>query len=263
MPEGHTIHRLARDLQRTLGGDLVRARSPQGRFTDGAALLDGRSLVRADAWGKYLFCDFGIGEVLHVHLGLIGKFRRKAVPAPDPVGMIRLRLEGDRATWDLSGPTRCELITPDEVRAITARLGADPLRRDPDVAAARGKFARSSRPVGAYLLDQSVIAGIGNVYRAELLFLCGIHPARPASSLSDDEFDELWARTVELLRIGVRMGRIVTTEPDDVGRPRSRMRAEDRLYVYHREICRRCGTELGILDLGGRPIWYCPSCQPR
>lgn len=263
MPEGHTIHRLARDLNRTIGGDPVRAWSPQGRFSDGAGLLDGRSLVRADAWGKYLFCDFGVGEVLHVHLGLIGKFRRKPAPAPDPVGMIRLRLEGDRATWDLSGPTRCELITPDEVRQITARLGADPLRRHADVAAARTKFARSSRPVGAYLLDQSVIAGIGNVYRAELLFLCGIHPARPASSLSDDEFDELWARTVELLRIGVRMGRIVTTEPDDVGRPRSRMRSEDRLYVYHREICRRCGSELEILELGGRPIWCCPVCQPR
>jgi endonuclease-8 len=263
MPEGHTIHRLARDLQRTLAGAPVHAWSPQGRFTDGAGRLDGAALVRADAWGKYLFCDFGTGEVLHVHLGLIGKFRRRPAPAPDPVGMIRLRLEGDTATWDLSGPTRCELIPPDEVRAITDRLGADPLRRAPDVAGARGKFARSSRPVGAYLLDQSVIAGIGNVYRAELLFLSGIHPARPASSLSDEEFDDLWGRTVELLRIGVRMGRIVTTDPDEIGRPRSRMRAEDRLYVYHREHCRRCGTALEVLELGGRPIWCCPTCQPR
>ena len=263
MPEGHTIHRLARDLRRTLSGGPVHAWSPQGRFADGAALLDGRPLRRADAWGKYLFCDFGTGDVLHVHLGLIGKFRPKPAPAPDPVGIIRLRLEGERATWDLSGPTRCELITRDEVRAITAKLGADPLRRTPDVGAARAKFARSSRPVGAYLLDQSVIAGIGNVYRAELLFLCGIHPARPASSLDDDEFDELWRRTVDLLRIGVRLGRIVTTDPDEIGRPRSRMRAEDRLYVYHRDHCRRCGTELGVLELGGRPIWFCPTCQPR
>jgi endonuclease-8 len=262
MPEGHTIHRLARDLQRTLTGAPLHAWSPQGRFAEGAAMLDGQPLLRADAWGKYLFCDFGVGQVLHVHLGLIGKFRRKPVPAPDPVGAIRLRLEGEHATWDLSGPTRCELIPPEEARAITAKLGADPLRRHPDVAAARARFARSSRPVGAFLLDQSVIAGIGNVYRAELLFLCGIHPARPASSLGDDEFDELWQRTVELLRLGVRMGRIVTTDPDEVGRPRSRMRAQDRLYVYHRDVCRRCGSDLGVLELGGRPIWYCPSCQP-
>ena len=102
MPEGHTIHRLARDLRRTLSGGPVHAWSPQGRFADGAALLDGRPLRRADAWGKYLFCDFGTGDVLHVHLGLIGKFRPKPAPAPDPVGIIRLRLEGERATLDLS-----------------------------------------------------------------------------------------------------------------------------------------------------------------
>lgn len=263
MPEGHTIHRLARHLRRTLSGEPLHVWSPQGRFADGAARLDGRQLRRADAWGKYLFCDFGTDEVLHVHLGLIGKFRQRPAPAPDPVGVVRLRLEGAHATWDLSGPTRCELVTPGDVRAITAKLGADPLRRNPDVATARQKFARSTRPVGAYLLDQSVIAGIGNVYRAELLFLCGIHPARPASSLDDDEFRELWARTVELLRVGVRLGRIVTTDPVEIGRPRARMRPEDRLYVYHRDHCRRCGTELGVLELGGRPIWYCPTCQPR
>ena len=109
----------------------MRAWSPQGRFSDGAGLLDGRPLVRADAGGKYLFCDFGVGEVLHVHLGLIGKFRRKPAPAPDPVGMIRLRLEGDRATWDLSGPTRCELITPDEVNRVLAVLPDTKARQNP------------------------------------------------------------------------------------------------------------------------------------
>lgn len=262
MPEGHTIHRLARDLKRTLGDAPLRASSPQGRFADGAARLDGHPLVRADAWGKYLFCDLGTGDVLHVHLGLIGKFRRRPSPPPDPVGAVRLRLEGDAATWDLSGPTRCELISPDEQEAIVARLGADPLRRDADVAAARQRFARSSRPVGAYLLDQSVIAGVGNVYRAELLFLCGIHPARPARSLTDVEFDSLWSTTVEQLRLGVRLGRIVTTDPDEIGRPRSRMRLEDRLYVYHRSHCRRCGTELEVIPMAGRRIWCCPTCQP-
>ncbi len=262
MPEGHTIHRLARDLQRTLGGAPVRATSPQGRFAEGADRLDGHPLVAAEAWGKYLFCDVGTGDVLHVHLGLIGKFRRRPSPPPDPVGAVRLRLEGDAATWDLSGPTRCELVTVDEQVAIVARLGADPLRRDADVDATRERFVRSGRPVGAYLLDQSVIAGIGNVYRAEILFLCGIHPTRPARSLSEEEFDQLWSTTVEQLRLGVRMGRIVTTDPDEIGRPRSRMRSEDRLYVYHRDHCRRCGTELEVIPMGGRPIWCCPVCQP-
>jgi endonuclease-8 len=262
VPEGHTIHRLARDLRSTLRGAPVRVSSPQGRFEAGAAALDGRQLERADAWGKYLFCDFGTGEVLHVHLGLIGKFRQRPSPPPDPTGAVRLRLEGEHATWDLSGPTRCELISPDEQARIVGRLGADPLRRDADVAAARERIARSSTPIGTLVLDQSVIAGIGNVYRAELLFLCGIHPAREARSLTDDELGELWTRAVELLRVGVRLGRIVTTEPDEIGRSRGRMRDDERLYVYHREICRRCGTEIATLVLGGRPIWFCPTCQP-
>lgn len=262
MPEGHTIHRLARDLRSTLKGEPVWASSPQGRFAEGAALIDGHRLTDAEAYGKYLFCDFGIGEVLHVHLGLIGKFTRRPAPAPEPVGMVRLRLEGPTATWDLSGPNRCELITPDERDRIVGRLGADPLRRDADVAAARKQFAASGRPVGAFVLEQSVIAGLGNVYRAELLFLCGIHPARPARSLSDSEFSELWDRAVELLRIGVRTGRIVTTDPDEIGVPRSRMTADERLYVYHREICRRCGSHIATAKIGGRPIWFCPTCQP-
>ena len=267
MPEGHTIHRLARGLNDSLRAAPVRATSPQGRFEGGAALIDGHRLVGAEAWGKYLFCDFGIGEVLFVHLGLIGKFRPQPSPPAEPVGMIRLRLEGavdasgEGTTWDLSGPSRCELVDPDERRRIVARLGADPLRRSPDVAAVRARLAATARPIGATLLDQTIIAGIGNVYRAEILFLCGIDPRRPSSSLSDEEFDELWTTTVELMRIGRRLGRIVTTDPAEIGRPRSRMTAEDRLYVYHRSNCRWCGTELQTVEVGGRPISFCPVHQ--
>ena len=91
MPEGHTIHRLARDLRKELGTGPIRATSPQGRFAEGAAALDGRSIRRSDAWGKHLFVDFD-SEVLHVHLGLIGKFRPAPV-AETPRDTIRLRLK--------------------------------------------------------------------------------------------------------------------------------------------------------------------------
>ena len=262
VPEGHTIHRLARGLNRTLSGRPARASSPQGRFSGGADAIDGCTFESAEAWGKYLFCDFGTGEVLHVHLGLIGKFRQRAFPPEEPVGEIRLRLVGEDSTWDLSGPTRCELVSPSEQERIVAKLGPDPLRRDADPDAARSRLARTTRPIGATLLDQSIVAGIGNVYRAELLFLCGIHPARPSDTLTDDEFDALWDRTVELLRIGERLGRIVTTDPDEIGRPRGRMRRDERLYVYHREHCRRCGDSLRTDAIGGRPISSCPTCQP-
>lgn len=262
MPEGHILHRIAKELNETLGGAPVAASSPQGRFADGAARIDGRDLVKADAYGKYLFCDFGIDEILHIHLGLIGKLNRKHAPIPDPVGEIRLRLEGREDAWDLSGPTRCELISPEEVDSITAKLGADPLRRNPPVERAREGFRRSRKPVGARILDQDVIAGIGNVYRAELLFLCGINPLRPSNTLTDEEFDCLWSNTVELMRIGKRLGRIVTTDPDEIGKPRGRMADDERLYIYKQDHCRRCGSELVTTKIGGRDIAYCPVHQP-
>ena len=262
MPEGHTIHRLARQLNASLATKPVQASSPQGRFAAGAERLDGLTLLGAEAWGKYLFCEFNSGDVLRVHLGLIGKFRSRKAPIPDPVGAVRLRLQNEAIAWDLSGPTRCEIISPSEQEQITSRLGADPLRSDADVAAAQAKFSHSKSAVGALVLDQSVIAGIGNVYRAELLFLCGIHPARPAKTLTQDEFALLWSETVRLLRIGERMGRIVTTDPAEIGATRSRMKSEQRLYAYHRDICKRCGSGIEVLKIGGRPIWFCSSCQP-
>lgn len=268
MPEGHITHRLARELTTTLSGAPVRASSPQGRFTAGAALIDRSELCRAEAWGKYLFCEFGtdsgpLDQVLHIHLGLIGKLRRRPSPPPEPVGVVRLRLEGELATWDLSGPTRCELITPQQQQEIIARLGPDPLRRNSGPAPMAEALARTRRPIGATLLDQSVVAGIGNVYRAELLFLAGIHPLRPSSDLSYVEVEELWRTTVELMRVGRRLGRIVTTDPEEIGRPRSRMRPEDRLYVYHRDHCRWCASEISTVNVGGRDCWFCPQHQPR
>jgi endonuclease-8 len=265
MPEGHTIHRLARGLRRTLGDRAVDASSPQGRFAAGADLIDGARISRSEAWGKTLFVRFGTGptaRVLHVHLGLIGKFREVGVPAPEPRDTIRLRLANDGGTWDLAGPSTCAVITPAEQRAVTAQLGADPLRARPDVAAARRRLARSTKPIGAVLLDQRVIAGLGNIYRAEVLFLCGIHPMRPADRIDDHDFTRIWDESGRLLRIGVRTGRIITTDPLEIGRPRSRMRPDDTLYVYHRDRCRRCEAELRTVELAGRPMQYCPVHQP-
>jgi endonuclease-8 len=261
VPEGHTIHRLARGLRRTLGADALDACSPQGRFADGAALLHGERIERTEAWGKYLFVDVSGGQILHVHLGLIGKFRPTPMPPPPPRPSIRLRLANDGGCWDLTGPARCELVTPDERAAIVSQLGPDPLRRGARPGTMHARFAATSKPVGAVLLDQTVIAGIGNVYRAELLFLCGIDPRRPARDVPSADVDRLWEESVRLLRIGVRYGAIVTTDPDEIGRSIGRMRPEDRLYVYHREHCRRCGTALVTSEVGGRPIQHCPVHQ--
>jgi len=262
MPEGHTIHRLARDLNRTLRPGAVSASSPQGRFSSDAALLDGRALERANAWGKHLFMEFANAPILHIHLGLIGKLRSK--PATDPEqGEIRLRLIGDEQLWDLTGPMICALIDPDDVDTITAKLGPDPLRRDGRPEDFEARMSSRSVPVAAALLDQSVVAGVGNVYRSEFCYLSGIDPRTPAKTLDEQQTRALWDLATTQLKLGVRLNRIVTRDPDEVGTSVGKIGDEDRLYVYKREglPCHRCGTEIRLLEISKRKAWYCPTCQ--
>lgn len=261
MPEGHTIHRAARRQRSELGGQTLRASSPQGRFAEGAAALDGRRLEGIDAVGKHLFYRFDDGEVLHVHLGLFGRFRHHPAPAPEPRGLIRLRLEGDEAAVDLSGPTVCGLIGEESREAILARLGPDPLRPGADPHRAYAALARRRTPIGAALLDQSVMAGLGNVFRAEVLFVCGIAPDREARSLSREEMTCVWQTATEMLSDGLKRARIVTVTPQELGVPRSRARRGERTYVYRQSICRRCGGDIVEPIIGGRPCYWCPRCQ--
>jgi endonuclease-8 len=263
MPEGHTLHRLARDIGRDLQGGAVGASSPQGRFAQGASQIDGRVLERTEAYGKHLFLEWESDLVLHVHLGLIGGFRRQPSPPALPQGLVRLRLEGADHTWDLSGPMVCRLGDPDLVEEVTATLGPDPLRADADPGAFAARVARSRKAIGALLLDQDVVAGVGNVYRAEVLFLCGIHPARAARSLAAAEVGCLWDTIAAQLRLGLRRNRIVTIDPADLGKPISGVRRGEGVYVYHQEHCARCGAPTEVIDLGGRRIWACPIEQPR
>jgi endonuclease VIII len=238
------------------------ATSPQGRFADGAAVLDGCLLTEIDAYGKHLLYRFDDGPLLHVHLGLFGRFTTHRGDAPPPRGAIRLRLEAAGCAVDLRGPTTCALIDPDDEARLIARLGPDPLRPDADPDRAYARIARSDRAIGALLLDQSVIAGVGNVYRAEALFVLGIHPARPGRDITRDEFEAIWSTVSEMLRDGVRAGRIVTVRPEDAGGvPRSRLRRGDRTYVYRQAACRRCGSDVRSWDMAGRRAWACPACQ--
>ena len=272
MPEGHTVRRLTDRFVADLGGRRVRASSPQGRFVDGAALLDDRVLVGGDAHGKQMFLDFGADRWLRVHLGLYGKWTFGQGPPPEPRGALRLRLEGDPApdgdrsagpvVWaDLRGATACEVVTTEEKDAVHARLGADPLRRDADVPALLTRICRSRAPIGTILMDQGVVAGVGNVYRAEVLFRAGLSPFMDGRSLTTDDAAALWSDLRVLLRDGVRRNRIVTTAPAD--RPRGRIRTQDAHYVYRRAglACRRCATPVATRLVAGRNLFWCPICQ--
>jgi endonuclease VIII len=266
MPEGHTLHRLARLHQRRFAGAPVSVSSPQGRFTESAA-VDGLVLRRASAWGKHLFHQYVDGRAVHVHLGLYGKFtewaRKPDVGIPPPVGQVRMRMVGTDYGTDLRGPTRCEVIDEEQISDVISRLGPDPLRRDADPALAWKRIALSRRPIGALLMDQAVIAGVGNVYRSELLFRHRLDPYRPGRAIAEAEFAAAWTDLVALMQVGVRRGRIITIRPEhDYGLPSFSPR-RPRTYVYRRtgDPCRVCGTLIRTAVLEGRNLFWCPTCQ--
>ena len=193
MPEGHTLHRLARLHQRRFGGAPVAVSSPQGRFAGSAAMVDGQVLRRTSAWGKHLFHHYAGGPIVHVHLGLYGAFTEWQLSGgelpPEPVGQVRMRMVGADYGTDLRGPTVCEVIDEAQVSDVLAKLGPDPLRSDADPSWAWTRITKSRRPIGALLMDQTVIAGVGNVYRNELLFRHRIDPFRAGREVGEAEFD--------------------------------------------------------------------------
>jgi endonuclease VIII len=268
MPEGHTVHRLAREQQKYFGGHVVQASSPQGRFVGGAALIDGKVLRRTEAWGKHLLHHYVDGPLLHVHLGLYGKFVGGTGTPPEPRGALRLRLVNTERWADLRGPTACEIFEPMQRRELLERLGPDPLRRDADPARAYRRLSRSKTSIAALLMDQKVVAGIGNVYRAELLFRHRLDPFLPGRSVAEETWAAMWTDLVALMSSGVRTGRIVTVRNEDRPRvPRSGnpLTREESVYVYRRVglPCRVCGTEIRTEAVAGRNLFWCPSCQAR
>ncbi|MEO8829807.1 DNA-formamidopyrimidine glycosylase family protein [Lapillicoccus sp.] len=219
MPEGHTLHRLAQALDAAYAGTTPSVSSPQGRFVEGAALLDGREVAGASAWGKHLFMEFAGDRWLNVHLGLIGKFSVDQISGyavvPPPWGAVRLRMVNDDYLADLRGATLVAVVSPEEVEATVARLGPDPLRTDmpqsdPDRAWAR--IAKSGRTCAELLMDQSVLAGVGNVYRCEVLFRHRVNPFRPGKEIRKSTWQAIWDDLVRLMPLGVTFNQILTME---------------------------------------------------
>jgi endonuclease-8 len=323
MPEGHSVHRIARQFALHFVGKRVAVSSPQGRFAAGATQLDGHVMTEASAIGKQMFLEFDNGLWLRVHLGLYGAWdfagdftadattasangrmgqtnqrgtivdsrgedslasmgaprvtrlrmseQETAVPGsdvfpPEPIGAVRVRLLTEDTVADLRGPTACEVLTPDQVHAAIQKLGPDPLVGSPKVGEERFVAAvrKSSTPVGLLLMDQSVVSGIGNVYRAELLFRARIDPHKPGKDLTDEQARALWKDWTKLLKIGVKTGQMLTMD----GLSKKKYEAalanrEDRHWVYHRtgEPCRVCGSLVLMELVAGRKLYFCPTDQ--
>jgi endonuclease VIII len=269
MPEGHTLFRLAADLREAFLDRSVHASSPQGRFVEEARLVDGHRLVSSESAGKHLFLDFGDDRIVHVHLGLIGVFAIGAAPAPEPVGAVRLRLESDTSYADLRGATTCALVDGEKRSDILEKLGPDPLRTDADPDRAFARIRKSRKAIGALLMDQSVLAGVGNVYRAETLFRAKLSPLTPGQKVSKRRWTAMWDDLVDLMAYGVGTGRIDTVRdehtPEAMGRP---PRVDDHggeVYVYRRDgqPCHVCGSTVKTKLLEGRNLFWCPTCQRR
>jgi len=331
MPEGHSVHRIARQFDRNFVGRPVFASSPQGRFAEGAALLDGREAESVRAVGKQMFLEFEGDAWLRVHLGMYGAWdfageivvdptissangrmgqtnqrgtdldepvldsagensltsigapRRARVHVrmseqttglsedgeewpPPVVGQVRLRLLTAFTCADLRGPTACEVQTPDQVAATIARLGPDPLVDD--VAEAEERFTavvrRKPTPIGLLLMDQAVVSGIGNVYRAELLYRARLDPHTPGRDVPEEIVRAMWRDWVRLLAIGVETGQMMTMDDLDPDAWRAAMASrDDRHWVYHRAglPCRTCGTAIVLEEMGARKLYWCPFCQ--
>lgn len=404
MPEGHSIHRLAGQFRVLLGGQVLGASSPQGRFTTGAARLDGQRLVTVRVHGKHLFLGFappdlktapagvaaaaetdsdavrsaagaGVGAAvlagdsrgaipdseltwLHVHLGIYGSWRFtgdakfheslhwplpseasqevrqqnfgvtpalgdteppsgaghviavtlmdtgesatiREIPAHtradgsvfaphehfadrwflfpgqfvlfEPVGTVRLRLMNPHGVADLSGPNRCELLDWSEVQAIEARLGPDPLLPDAQFADFVTRATTRKKGIGEALMDQNVLAGVGNIYRAEALFAARLDPFTPAREVSRQKLRRVWDWLQEVMPLGVESGRVTTIASEDAADFAAREAAagrelqstDQRYYVYQRDgrPCIHCGASVRLAVVSGRKLYWCPRCQ--
>jgi endonuclease-8 len=265
MPEGHTVHRSANDFNKRFAGTAVRVESPQGRFEASAKLIDGHKLVKASAIGKQMFLRFDNDLTLRIHLGIYGKWNWQSVgylDAEEPWGQVRARFANESAVADLRGPTVCEVITRAEVKLVEQRLGPDPLNPDPKGAAQLRfiqRVQKSKTSIGLALMNQDVIAGIGNVYRAEILFRAGIDPHTPGNTLSTAQLEEIWRDSVDLLQVGVKTGFMITRDELRKKRPTK----AERNFVYKREglPCRVCGTNISIELMAARKLYFCAGCQ--
>lgn len=262
MPEGHKTHALARDHSQLLVGQRLKISSPQGRFSEAAELVTGKPLRSVTAAGKHLFYQFTPNQIIHIHLGRYGKFRELPSPPDEPRGTVRLRMQGRNATLDLTGPTTCRLITTSQRQEVVEKLGPDPLN-GASLADVWNRVRQSKQPIAAILLDQATIAGVGNIFRAEVLFETETDPRGRGNEISAAHFRKIWRSLVKMMKVGLKYGRIIAVTSKEAGKPLASVEGKDRFRVYGHSHCPRCHATLDTSTIGGRKLYWCSQCQTK
>jgi formamidopyrimidine-DNA glycosylase len=254
---GRTFEQVAID-----DGRLTRPFEPQAV----AAELEGERVASVERRGKYLIVRFGSGRLLLVHLRMTGSFRHHPSGAPggDPYvrAVVTLDDGSDVVYRDVRRFGTWLLLESSEADSyLAARLGAEPLARGFGPKALGTGLADRRAPLKAALLDQRTVAGLGNIYVDEALWRARLHPLRPARDLDEEELRALHRAIRSALRLGItRRGATLREFAGPDGRSGG-MQEAFRVYGRAGEPCRRCGTPIDKIRVGGRGTWYCPRCQ--
>ena len=263
MAEGHTVVRWANRLRSLIGRPLEVVEMPS-RWHDRAWLLVGQEITRIETHGKHLLIHLSDGQMIHCHALMFGSWQ---VGNPDmklrkPSKHVRLRL---RTSWReavfFHGPV-VELLTEEE-RARHAKLkalGPDLLHDHFDRDEVWRRLQRDpAREIGDAILDQTIIAGIGNIYKSEGLFVAGIDPRRRVAEVERADVERVWDVAIPMMWEGARTYGPITTLPADLQKGRTR----NWVYRRNKKPCFQCGATIEMIRQGPmqRTTYFCPHCQ--
>lgn len=259
MPEGDTIHRAATRLNAVLAGQVIE-RAASRWLGAPADLLPGQLIQEVNARGKHLLIMLGDGRAIHSHMGMTGSWHiyRPGETWQKPAGRAAISLECKNVTAVCFTPKLLELLTAAKLRRhdYLNRLGPDLLAGPPSDEAVLARFRQCDNlPIGEAIMNQTIVSGVGNVYKSEILFQLRLHPKILVSELSDEQ----------LLQITAKASALMSQNLD--GGPRTTRHALDggRFYVYGRsgQPCYNCRTAIELIRQGdaGRTTYFCPSCQ--
>lgn len=274
MPEGDTIHRLAVEIGKEL--ENKRIRTARHRETGALGEFAHYTVQKVRALGKHLILSIDSGWSVRTHLGMYGdvhrykKGQRWKKPGTEAVFYIE-NVEGVEFVW--FEPAQVELVPTKKLRTHPklSRLGPDLLETEVEIdeilkrALSTSEIRGQTYTIGELLLDQSVAAGIGNIYKNEVLFIEGINPGTPANTVDEEKMKNLYERAEILLKKNVQPGPRKTREGS--GQNGEFLMGEPMLWVYGRagHRCLRCGFRVKKVRQGTqkRLSFYCPVCQPQ